>query len=117
MAKTPEGEVKKKVRDALHSCGVFPFMEVGLGKHTEATGTYYMPVAGPFAVHGVHDFVGCWSGRFFSIETKAPNNSSDETPHQGYFRVAISLTGGISLTGVRDGQKAVDHIKQLVGEG
>lgn len=91
-----------------------PFHEVADGKVQNAVGAYYMPVAGPFSVHGVHDFVGCWYGVFFSIETKSPGNPTDETPHQGSFRKAITQSGGISLTGVRDGVSAVGTIRAFV---
>lgn len=114
MAQTPEGRVKDQVRKALHAEGVYPFTDIATGKAKNAVGTYYMPVAGPYSVHGVHDFVGCWSGRFFSIETKAPNNPEDETVHQGYFRVAVDKSGGIALTGVRDGAVAIAYIKRRV---
>lgn len=117
MAKTPEGAVKDDVKKALQAEGVYPFMDIGLGKVKGAVGAYYMPVAGPYSIHGVHDFVGCWAGRFWSIETKAPNNSEDETHHQGCFRVAINSTGGVALTGVRDGKAAVAYLKQLVMKG
>jgi hypothetical protein len=117
MATTPEGRVKDAVKKALATHGVYPFVEVAQGKHTVIEGTYYMPVAGPFSVHGVHDFVGCWSGKFFSIETKAPNEPVDETVHQGRFREAITLAKGIALTGVRDGPAAVDHIRNLITQG
>lgn len=117
MAKTPEGLVKDDVKKALAAHGVLPFTELANGNRPEAVGAYYMPVAGPFSVHGVHDFVGCWSGRFFSIETKAPKELVDETIHQGRFRVAFTQAGGISMTGVRDGAAAVSAIAQIVKEG
>lgn len=110
MATTPEGKVKSQVRRSLAAHGVHPFTDVATGKVEGAVGTYYMPVAGPYSVHGVHDFVGCWSGRFFSIETKAPDNPQDETQHQGWFRVAVTAAGGLALTGVRDGAAAVEWL-------
>lgn len=117
MAKTPEGIVKDAVKKALAAHGVLPFTELSSKKHPEAVGAYYMPVAGPFSVHGVHDFVGCWSGRFFSIETKAPKELVDETIHQGRFRIAFTQAGGISMTGVRDGPAAVAAIAAIVNQG
>ena len=79
MATTPEGRVKAAVKKALAERNVHPFIDVANGKVTGAQGMFYMPVAGPFSVHGVHDFVGCWHGVFFSIETKSPDNTKDET--------------------------------------
>lgn len=111
---TPESKVKQAVRKALASFGVHPFMDVATGKvQGPVAGTYYMPVAGPFSVHGVHDFVGCWHGIFWSIETKAPENPEDATVHQENFRLAVTLSGGISLVGVRDAS-AVLALRELV---
>lgn len=113
---TPEGKVKKAVKERLAYYGVLPFMEVAqLQGPGGVAGMYYMPVAGPFSVHGVHDFVGSWYGTFWSIETKAPDNLEDATPHQEMFRVAASRTGGISLVGVRSAD-AVDKLHELVLE-
>jgi hypothetical protein len=117
MASTPEGRVKDQVKKALAIYHVYPFTEVAAKKHARVDGVYYMPVAGPFAVHGVHDFVGCWGGKFFSLETKAPNEPVDETIHQGKFRVAVTAAGGIALTGVRDGAVAVDRLYSLIVKG
>lgn len=115
MAKTPEGRVKDDVKAALREHGVHPFVDVATGRvKGPVNGTYYMPVAGPYSVHGIHDFVGCWYGKFWSIETKAPGNSKDETAHQGYFREAITATGGVALTGVRDGHEAVARLATLI---
>lgn len=110
---TPEGRVKDAVKKRLAHYNVHPFEAVAAGLHPGAEGTYYMPVAGPFSVHGVHDFIVCWRGVFCTIETKAPNEPQDETVHQGRFRTAVTLTGGISLTGVRDAA-AVDHLATLI---
>lgn len=113
MSKTAEGHVKSDIKRALANLHVYPFMEVAAGMHPDAAGTYFMPVAGPYSVHGIHDFVGCWSGVFFSIETKAPDNPDDETAHQGKFRIAFANCGGISVTGVRD-TEAVFQIRDYV---
>lgn len=99
---TPEGRVKEQVRRALADYGVVAFSDVVAGRASEYAGFYYMPVAGPHSVHGVHDFVGCWSGTFWSIETKAPDNPEDATMHQEKFHQAVTASGGLSYTGVRD---------------
>ena len=112
---TPEGRVKNAVKKSLEAYNVRPFHDVA--KHPQgAEGMYYMAVAGPYSVHGVHDFVGCWRGVFFSIETKSPDNPEDETAHQGNFRAAVTTSGGIALTGVRDGPSAVRRIATFVEE-
>lgn len=113
MAETPEGKVKKAVKKALLAHGVVPFSDVISGAATSYEGFYYMPVAGPFAVHGVHDFVGCWRGVFFSLETKAPDNRVDATIHQESFRQAVSTTGGLAYVGVRSAA-AVDDLRSKV---
>jgi len=114
MARTPEGKVKDDVKAALHAEGIFPFMQVAEKPPANAIGVYYMPVAGPYSVHGVHDFVLNVKGRFCTIETKAPDNPEDETYHQGCFRAAVNWTGGIALTGVRDGKAGVEHLLKLL---
>lgn len=109
---TPEGRVKEAVKKRLRDLGVYPFTEIQPNV-VKANGVYYMPVAGPFSVHGVHDFVGCWHGVFWSIETKAPDNPEDATHHQETFRAAVAASGGISMTGVRDAS-AVDELHRMV---
>lgn len=52
---TPEGKVKRKVKDVLKSLGAY----------------YAMPVGGGFGNAGVPDFLVCFKGRFIGIETKA----------------------------------------------
>ncbi len=61
MAATPEAAVKIKVRKLLNECGAYYFspVQVGFGARTL-------------------DFLGCHSGRFFSIETKAPGKKMTE---------------------------------------
>lgn len=107
---TPENKVKAEVKKALIAHGVYPFADIATGKvtHDKVQGAFYMPVAGPFSVHGVHDFVGCWDGLFFSIETKAPKEVIDATEHQERFRFAFSLAGGATYVGVRDASAVVD---------
>lgn len=108
---TPEGKVKDAVRKVLAAYGVFGHTQAG--KQVMLAGTYFMPVAGPYSVHGVHDFVGCWGGVFFSIETKAPTNPHDATAAQEAFQVAFTRAGGVSLTGVRSAD-AVHELARLV---
>jgi hypothetical protein len=64
MASTPEGKIKKKVSDLLKS----------------TPGCYYfMPVPGGFGMTTL-DYVGCYRGMFFAIETKKPGGKP--TPRQ-----------------------------------
>jgi hypothetical protein len=113
---TPEAKVKATVKAALVRHGVYPLTDYAAGRVGDnAVGMFWMPVQGPFAVHGVHDFVGVWHGVFFSLETKAPGNSKDATPMQEIFRKAATQCGGISFVGVRDA-RAVDRVRELVLE-
>lgn len=112
---TPEGRVKEQVKKRLHRHKVWPFTKAAGFASEDVNGTYWMAVQGPFAVHGVHDFTGCWHGIFWSIETKAPDNPEDATAAQEDFRIAITKAGGIALTGVRSAD-AVDRLAQLISE-
>ena len=58
MATTPEGKVKKGVRQVLDKLGAY----------------YVMPVTGGYGVQGAPDFLVCFKGRFIGIETKAGKN-------------------------------------------
>lgn len=52
---TPEGQVKEALKKFLKEIGAY----------------YFMPVPSGFGKHTV-DFLVCYKGRFFGIETKAP---------------------------------------------
>ncbi len=73
MAATPEGRVKKEVRDWLEYQG---FVKMGENptRGRRFLGYYYMPVPHPFQVAGIADFVLCCKpkGRTIWIEAKAP---------------------------------------------
>jgi hypothetical protein len=56
MAQTPEGKVKAKVSGLLNAT---PHMYV------------FMPVQGGYGA-ATRDYLGCYLGRFFAIETKKP---------------------------------------------
>lgn len=114
---TPEGKVKIAVKKALASYHVYLFADIASGKVAadKVQGFYYMPVAGPHSVLGIHDFVGCWQGIFWSIETKAEDAKEDGTHHQKMFQIAAKAAKGISLIGVRDAS-AVETLKLLVLE-
>jgi hypothetical protein len=55
---TPEGKVKKTVKDILKARDVW----------------YFMPVSFGMGKAGIPDFLCLFRGRFFAIETKAGNN-------------------------------------------
>jgi hypothetical protein len=56
MAQTPEGRVKKKVSDFLKSVDNL---------------YYFMPVPSGYG-ESTLDYLGCYRGKLFAIETKAP---------------------------------------------
>lgn len=58
MATTPEGRVKKAVVKALQKYGIY----------------HFFPATHGFGRSGVPDIVGCYRGRFLSIECKAGKN-------------------------------------------
>ena len=58
---TPEGAIKAKVKTILNKYGAY----------------YFMPVQGGYGARTL-DFLGCHSGRFFAIETKAPGKRMTE---------------------------------------
>jgi len=55
MVTTPEGKVKRSVRQVLDRLGAY----------------YVMPVTGGYGTQGAPDFLVCFKGRFIGIETKA----------------------------------------------
>ncbi len=115
MAQTPEGKVKDAVKKRLEHYGVLPFIKAADSTSRSTVGMYYMPSQGAHAVQGVHDFVGCWDGVFFSLETKAPDNPVDATEPQQAFRSATLRCGGIAFVGVRSAD-AVDELAKLIKE-
>jgi len=73
--RTPEGKLKDKVKAYLKEKGAYYTMPVPSG--------YGMPML---------DFVGCYKGKFFSIETKAPGKRP--TPRQQQTLSDIQFKGG-----------------------
>lgn len=63
---TPEGKVKKKVKEYLISIGAW----------------YYMPVSNGMGRVGCPDILVCYKGNFIAIETKAPGKIKNVTPNQ-----------------------------------
>lgn len=66
MSMTPEGRVKKDVKEWLKRHGVW----------------YYCPVQNGMGVVGIPDFICCFRGRFLAIETKAPGKVNNVSPNQ-----------------------------------
>jgi hypothetical protein len=93
MAGTPEGKVKKKVKERLKARGIW----------------YYAPVQMGMGVVGIPDFICCQPvvitqamvgktfGRFLAIETKAPGKLDTLTPNQEARIAEIRAAGGAAI--------------------
>lgn len=75
---TPEGKVKKKVKDILTDAGAY----------------FFMPATGGYGSSGVPDIVACLNGRFIGIECKA--NGNKPTALQTKNLNAITKAGGMA---------------------
>jgi hypothetical protein len=71
MATTPEGKVKKRVKDVL----------------VDLCAYYTMPVTGGYGVQGVPDFIICWKGLFFGVECKAKGNKPTALQEQNMTKI------------------------------
>lgn len=78
---TPEGKVKKAVREFLRAKDVW----------------FYQPVQNGMGQVGIPDFVCCYRGTFIAIETKAPGKLSGVTPNQQRVIDAIKAHGGLAV--------------------
>ena len=56
---------------------------------------WFLPPANGFGRSGIPDFVGCYKGRFFSVECKAPARSDNVSPLQRIEGVKIQQSGGV----------------------
>ena len=95
MAATPEGRVKNAVKKVLNERGVY----------------YYMPVSNGFGRVGAPDFICCYRGHFFGVETKAPGCERNTTPNQDREKAAIEAAGGISIV-----TSQVNDVIQIIEE-
>lgn len=68
---TPEGKVKKLVKEILEAYSIYPASKAG-DFPNDAEGWYYMPGQSGYGVSGIPDFLGHYRGQFWAIETKAP---------------------------------------------
>jgi hypothetical protein len=88
MAMTPEGKVKKQVKEWLDKRGAY----------------YYMPQSNGRGRVGAPDFLICLNGRFVGVETKAPGKRSTTANQDREIRW-INRSGGYALV--------VDDVSQL----
>ena len=89
MAQTPEGRVKDAVKKYLKSIGAY----------------YYMPVSNGMGRVGAPDFMVCWRGKFYGVETKAPGKLTNTTPNQERELSGIAAAGGVAVV--------IDDVEQL----
>ncbi len=89
MGMTPEGKVKKKVKEYLVSIGAW----------------YYMPVSNGMGRVGCPDILVCYNGQFMAFETKAPGKLKNTTPNQDREIAGINKAGGMAIV--------VDDVEQV----
>lgn len=88
---TPEGKVKKRVKELLSDVGAY----------------YYMPVSNGMGAPSL-DFIGCYKGAFFGIETKAGNKGM--TARQFATAKRIEDAGGLTFL-VNDDETTLIRLK------
>lgn len=93
MGMTPEGRVKKKVKEYLKSIGAW----------------YYMPMSNGMGRVGCPDILVCYRGRFMAFETKAPGKRKNVTANQQREIDDITCANGLALV-VDD----VDQVKEAI---
>jgi hypothetical protein len=115
---TPEGEVKKLTAGFLLKHKIYPASKAAAFPD-DAQGWYFMPVPTGYGTDGVHDFIGHYKGRFFSIETKAPGRRGQKfrgcSPHQEHQKNAINKSGALAL--VVDGVEDLEIFETWMGGG
>jgi hypothetical protein len=96
MAQTPEGKVKARVRELLNGYGVFTAQQAlkifdSIPNDTAINGYFHCPVVNGMGEPTL-DFIGCYLGRFFAIETKA--HGKQMTDRQALTATAMRAAGG-----------------------
>lgn len=94
---TPEGTLKYKIKEYLNSLAPDCF--------------WFMPMMMGYGKRGIPDFVGCFKGRFFSIEVKVQGRKP--RPWQAERGAEITLAGGLQIVAytLQEVQIAFDPIK------
>ena len=80
MATTPEGKVKRKVKQVLDSMNAY----------------YVMPATGGYGSSGVPDILCCINGKFIGIECKA-NGGKVTRLQQSHLDSIVQRGGGVAL--------------------
>lgn len=95
MGMTPEGKVKKKVKEYLKEIGAW----------------YYMPVSNGMGRVGCPDILVCYKGLFMAFETKAPGKIKNVTANQEREIRDIVSANGLALV-VDD----VEQVKEAIND-
>lgn len=95
---TPEGRVKKQVKDILTKHNVY----------------FTMPATGGYGVSGVPDFLCCYKGRFIGIECKAKGNVP--TALQNMNLQAIMTAGGYVFVINETNVSLITHLLEHLDE-
>ena len=90
MAMTPEGKVKKKIKEYLASVGAW----------------YYMPVSNGMGRAGCPDILVCYQGHFLAFEAKAPGKINNTTANQDREIAGINRAEGTAIV--------VDNVEQVM---
>ena len=93
MAMTPEGKVKKKVKEYLATTGAW----------------YYMPVSNGMGRVGCPDILVCYKGHFLAFEVKPPGQRNNTTANQDREIAGINKAEGIAIV-VDD----VEQVKEVI---
>ena len=93
MGMTPEGKVKKKVKEYLQSIGAW----------------YYMPVSNGMGRVGCPDILVCYKGLFMAFETKAPGKIKNVTANQ-----QREIDGILRVNGLAHVVDDVEQVKAVI---
>ena len=90
MAMTPEGKVKKKIKEYLVTTGAW----------------YYMPVSNGMGRVGCPDILVCYKGYFLAFEVKSPGKIANTTANQDREIAGINNAKGVAVV--------VDSVEQVM---
>lgn len=109
---TPEGKVKKIIKDGLHEIYIFPFEKaLACVKNNEPIAGYYlMPGSSGIGEAGIGDFLICMRGEFIEIETKTTKGKP--TGIQKAHASVISAAGGKAY--LVSGEDEANHFIEFI---
>jgi hypothetical protein len=107
---TPEGKVKKLIRERLEKYEIYTASKAGAFPGG-STGWYYCPMQTAMGISGIPDFLGHYKGIFWAIEAKAPGKKP--TGFQALQLGAIKASGGAQF--VVDGEVSLEEFENWLG--